>query len=822
MYSFVCNLSLVAFLIFYSNIAYSTVDGLQNSDPVSNLASVNQIKSEDFTQQINDTITKNDIKLELSYEANNFYFSVFHYDDWLWIISNKQAKLVKIEAQSEFQDFSNSEHKIFRVKTKLFPKISLSDDNIIKIILDKVEEMNKSSKVPNIINDNKNNIVKLSNIGHENIVKLKNPDNGEDMIVILSAINGYNVDMDYKFVYFRMNKTYVGTFILPNTSKLQTRVVDDNNVELLLLDNVKIKKDFLYNVENSFYELPKMTDVFFNFKLWRKERSFSVEERELHNDVIHGNRKEKILALTKIAKLYLAYGMAQEALNHLDYVAILDTNITDDFYYNSIYTVALYLIGQYKEASKIFKKIDLSKLFLQQKEEFKFWNNAIDIMNGDHSKDLNYLLYKDTFLQNYINNEHFALISLQLYIENDQLDMAHRLYRLMKMFPNVDVGSLELLHAKLLYKLNNKDIAPIISIYDNILHDPKENMRTKMIVALDRAELLLNLEDVNNKEIIESLEKIRTIWRGDEIEAHYLYVLANFYLRDLQFYNSLQTFAELKKYFSNTMYSVNISDQMFKVFSRLFSDENTNLEDNIKSLTAFYEFNEYMPVSSDGIKIYMNIIDKMLMLGLYDDAIEMLSHFIDKRLEGNDKLHAKLKLVQIYVESKKYDAAWDVLSKFDCNNEMDCYSDFLHMCINVGLNLAKYDLVDEYISLLPKEEIFDAKLELSWHKHDWQQVIVLLQGKLEYRLDPQALLTEEEKYHLTLLAITYASLYDDKNVHNLIKAYELLLSSDSYEFRLLRALNRFGGSKESNASKAFVFPIKGSAKETKEMIDQLF
>jgi tetratricopeptide (TPR) repeat protein len=191
------------------------------------------------------------------------------------------------------------------------------------------------------------------------------------------------------------------------------------------------------------------------------------------------------------------------------------------------------------------------------------------------------------------------------------------------------------------------------------------------------------------KQLIQTLDSCRHLWRGDVLEVRLLVALKNLYKQSqdgrsaLRALITLQTF--LGHYGDLTALRQEASDVFFQTLQQKKAaiDLSKNLTDTVKPLQYlgfYYEFDDMVPADERFLQVINDVANVLLALNLLDNAIALMQdrydmiqtlatqgHFTPTQAEDNQNM-ARLKLAQLYLEKNQPDQALASLNQIHPEN----------------------------------------------------------------------------------------------------------------------------------------------------------
>ena len=148
---------------------------------------------------------------------------------------------------------------------------------------------------------------------------------------------------------------------------------------------------------------------------------------------------------------------------------------------------------------------------------------------------------------------------------------------------------------------------------------------------------------------IETLERLRFQWRGDEIELKTLTELGQLYVAHNKIRDGLNTMRLAVRHFSDSEEARTTAAQMAKIFESLFIGGKADHLSPVAALALFYDYKELTPVGPQGDDMIRKLAERLAAIDLLPQAAELLQHQVDNRLDGVAKASVATRLALVYL-----------------------------------------------------------------------------------------------------------------------------------------------------------------------------
>jgi len=272
-------------------------------------------------------------------------------------------------------------------------------------------------------------------------------------------------------------------------------------------------------------------------------------------------------------------------------------------------------------------------------------------------------------------------------------------------------------------------------------------------------EILLRhaIGDMKAPETIDALETLTTIWRGDDVEAEGLKLLAHLYTNDNRYRAAFHVMRSALMAHPDSEYTRQIQDEARITFDNLFLGGKADAMPAVEALGLFYDYRDLTPIGFRGDEMIRRLADRLVAVDLLDQAAELLQHQVDNRLQGVARAQVASRLAVIYLMNRKPDRAIAILQKTrtaELSNELR--DQRLLLEARALSETGRHDLALELIANITSHEAIRLRSDILWSAKRWRpaaEQIELLYGE---RWKDFAPLTEPERFDILRAAIGYS------------------------------------------------------------------
>jgi hypothetical protein len=269
--------------------------------------------------------------------------------------------------------------------------------------------------------------------------------------------------------------------------------------------------------------------------------------------------------------------------------------------------------------------------------------------------------------------------------------------------------------------------------------------------------------DMPRKDVIDQLETLTTVWRGDETEVEGLKLLAHLYTEDHRYRDAFHVMRTAMLAHPNSDLTRQIQDEAAATFEKLFLNGQGDTLPPIEALALFYDYRELTPIGRSGDEMIRKLADRLVAVDLLAQAAELLQHQVDHRLQGAARAQVATHLAVIYLMDRKPKRALAALRSTrteGLSNELR--NQRLLLEARALSETGRHDLALELIANIKNHQAIRLRADILWAAKRWRQAaeqIELLYGERWREFAP---LSEAERVDILRAAIGYA--LDDERI----------------------------------------------------------
>ncbi|MGB7688984.1 MAG: tetratricopeptide repeat protein, partial [Pseudolabrys sp.] len=262
---------------------------------------------------------------------------------------------------------------------------------------------------------------------------------------------------------------------------------------------------------------------------------------------------------------------------------------------------------------------------------------------------------------------------------------------------------------------------------------------------------------MGRKDVINDIETLTTVWRGDETETEGLKLLAHLYTEDSRYRDAFHVMRTALLAHPNSDMTRKIQDEAATTFESLFLGGKGDALPPVEALGLFYDFRELTPIGRRGDEMIRRLSDRLVGVDLLDQAAELLQHQVDHRLQGAARAQVATRLAVVYLMNRKPDRAIATLQATrvaELSNDMRDQRLLLES--RAMSSLGRHDLALELITNINSREATRLRSDILWAARRWREAgeqIELLYGDRWRQFAP---LNDTERADILRAAIGFA------------------------------------------------------------------
>ena len=292
--------------------------------------------------------------------------------------------------------------------------------------------------------------------------------------------------------------------------------------------------------------------------------------------------------------------------------------------------------------------------------------------------------------------------------------------------------------------------------------------------------LRYELGDLKPDDVINELETLTALWRGDETEIAALQWLARLYTQAERYRDAFHVMRTALRAHPNSEMTRKIQDEAAATFDTLFLAGKGDALPAIDALSLFYDFRELTPIGRRGDEMIRRLADRLVSVDLLTQAAELLQHQVDHRLQGAGRAQVATRLAVIYLMNRKPERAQATLkSTRVAELSVDLRNLRLMLEARALSDIGRHDVALEIIADMDRREAIRLRADILWVAKRFQEAaeqIELMHGERWREWEP---LKDPERADILRAAIGFALSEDTIGVARLREKYAAKMAEGS-------------------------------------------
>lgn len=636
------------------------------------------------------------------------------------------------------------------------------------------------------------------------IIHFTDPIIGDNLAVIPLSQANRGISYDYDYPDFRILKSLQG-IVVEKKSDVVDFKLDMGTKHMSVSDADIFKRVFKSNngirkSENRFKFSKLISDDISIFNL----RSFYVEPAKFNyyryliwQSLLNVSQDKRSKIYAHLALFYLAHDFYKEAAAVIDTLEIVDFDTYQSYEAQLIKVVGLFMDTRYKDAFDIVQKMNISEIPIPKRKEIRFWQALLGHVSGK-SDDLTLgsnvtYIFKNAekqFLAEYTDPviRKIGIILMDILLKQKNLSEAGNVLDILldnqTLTPH-ETNTVNYLAGKF-YMLNGKEKRSI-EYFDKCIDDIKDSFnRTRC--RFEKAKYQFAQNRIRANELLQELEPLPYIWRGDGLEMEILEYLGDRYKDEKMYSEALRAWIRIVERDPKAIHSLSIREKMSNSFKSYFLDDIER--DPVDALSTFYEFKDLVSIGEMGDYITLKFSDYLIKLDLLDRATALLNHQVKNRLTGINKELVTNKLANLYLLNNKPHLALQVFELI--NSEVvippEAEAERKYIKAKALLFSRQYDEALKLLQGDQSQQADDIKADIYWKQNKWKEFNDYSEPYLYLIRDQSYVLDDEEVVRVLKQTISYVMLGRMDLLKELYFHFKNRIPEKNYHYQAIKFL----------------------------------
>jgi hypothetical protein len=589
-----------------------------------------------------------------------------------------------------------------------------------------------------------------------------------DRIFIVPALPGKGTLMPRQFVELTVLPSAAGLVVIPYADDVQGTVRDETvrfarPTGLALSAGSGAATEPSVQVSDS-----KEGPTFLDFAQWSRPGSDVLDTiKTLRTAVSRLPESESTRARIQLARYLLANELAPEALGEIHLIQAEDERLESDTALQVMKGAAELMMGRYGDA-----RLTLSMASLVSDPHAALWRGMAAAKLGDFGGARRDLLTSQGVLRLYLPlwQTRARLARAETGIAQGDLASAHdALDQLAPMLGPRESAEAQLMQAQLLASQGHvNEAAARLRVLEQAEFPP-----VAVKAAFARVETELNAKKLKSADAIETLEKLRYRWRGDDLELRMLRKLGSLYFAEARWREGLDVLRVASGNFPGAELARDAQDDMRNAFNDLFLGGKTDSMPPVQALALFYDFIELTPIGREGDEMIRRLTERLVAIDLLAPAEQLLEHQVYRRLDGVARSVVATQLAMIYLLDNKPREALKTINDTRLTRLPDEINHRRRLL--EARALAGLKQFDAAIGLLADDASQDARrlrADIYWESGNWSVAGARSEEMVGDRATSGGALSPEERAQVMRAAVAYSLAGDDAALQRLRTRFE--------------------------------------------------
>ncbi|HTO65609.1 MAG TPA: hypothetical protein VMM15_30645 [Bradyrhizobium sp.] len=470
--------------------------------------------------------------------------------------------------------------------------------------------------------------------GGESVVTMHDPEVGDDLKIVPTAVAGAGIEDERIFPQFDILASAQGLVVKPEADGLIIRPLG-KVIEIYSTGGTLLSAPGEAPAEREGDAVPDgQQPRLYNFADWRRDdgRPYLARLRELEQAVAAVPAAQRNPPRLALARFLFANGYAVEADGVLATMARDQPALSNTRLYHALKGATSLIAGNIEEASTHLRHASLDR-----DPEIAMWRVALEMAQGNPRQAIEQLSRGPDFSRRYpppYANKLGLAISEALI---DLGDIPAARDRLEAVFAGGPAESEEsqarYLRGRLAMLEGKPDEARAIwSALERGPPSPARILAAMSLVDIETKEKRLTPQDAANR-----IERLRYVWRGDDLEFAVLRKLGELALDSGDIRKGLRSLRDLIALKPDSREVAAVNRQMSNAFQKFFLEGGADKMTPIAAIGLFNEFKNLVPDGPVGDAMMRNLADRLIKVDLLDQAADLLDNQIKTRLQGPAK-----------------------------------------------------------------------------------------------------------------------------------------------------------------------------------------
>lgn len=621
--------------------------------------------------------------------------------------------------------------------------------------------------------------VRVALRGGEAVVSLHDPEIGDDLKVVPTAVAGAGIEDQRDFPQFKILASAQGLVVKSDSDGLIIRPVGPY-VEIYSPGGTLLSPPDEMSPDQQHEAAAEAgTPQMFHFAEWRRDdgRPYLIRLRELEEACAAAPRGQRNPPRLALARFLFANGDAVEADGVLDNMVQEQPALANTELYHALKGATSLMAGNLETAA-----VHLRNATLDRVPEMAMWRVALDMSLGDQKAAIEQMSRGPDMTRNYPAPyaNRLGLDIAEALVDLGDIPAARdRLDAIAANSPEAsEVSQERYLRGRLALLEGKPDEAR--EIWSSLEHSEPSPARVLATLALVDEEM--KEKRLTPEQATARVEQLRFVWRGDDLEFAVLRKLGELAIESGDVLKGLRTLRDLIALKPDSREVTAVTQQMTAAFQKFFLGGGADKMSPIAAIGMFDEFRSLIPNGPAGSAMVRNLADRLIKVDLLDQAASLLQDQIKNRLNGTDKAEAGSRLAFTQLLNGKPKDALAALQETDMPGLSD---DLVKDRNRLGARaLADLDQVPDALARIAGDRTPDGerlRAEINWNAGRWSDAAAALATLVGDPPAGDAAMPDEQARRVLRYAAAQALAGDQTGLDTTRKQYAAAMNKGPYK-----------------------------------------
>ena len=490
--------------------------------------------------------------------------------------------------------------------------------------------------------------------------ELRDPEVGDVLSVVTAYAPSRALVRPLDFVDFSALKTVHGLVVKPKHNDVSVTIADDQTVVISAQKGLIVSAPQGTNARDALIAAQVREGyIDLNAYVENNPGAFTKRLEDMQERTAGAERKLLDSARLDLARYYLANDMGYEALGVIDFMAPELMNKQLEGEVRLLRAAANTAAGRPQDALA-----DLNNEALSAEVDALMWRTIARAQAFDFDGARADALASEEVVEAYPDwvQTAFLLAGIRAGLETEDAELVARL------LGKIDTAKLDQdqitryeLYAGRLDELQGR-FDEALDTYGQVISADVRPTRAEAIYHT--LKLLDRMDRLDAVRASETLSSEVMVWRGGELEAEMMTLLAELYFRTQDFRSAFETIHAVASSHPDSISVQRLLDEARQNFADLYLNGQADAMQPVEALTLYYDYREFTPPGARGDEMVRNLARRLVKVDLLSQAAELLDYQVTNRLEGAAKAQIAADLAVIDIADRRPEKALEALNAY--------------------------------------------------------------------------------------------------------------------------------------------------------------